>query len=130
MDSEVREHKFVIKGTMPTLNEYLSACASSPYKGHKLKQDNMLLAINAIRLYLRGYHADKLIVLHYVFYEPNKKRDKDNIFAFASKVVQDSLQKTKTISNDGWKNIENFTHEFYVDKEHPRIEVTIEEIED
>ena len=52
-----------------------------------------------------------------------------NIFSFADKVFQDALQKCGVIKNDGWKEIDNFTHDFYVDKKNPRIEIFLEEIE-
>ena len=48
---------------------------------------------------------------------------------FADKVFQDALQKCGVIKNDGWKEVENFTHDFYVDKKNPRIEIFLEEIE-
>ena len=50
------------------------------------------------------------------------------MFAFATKCIQDAMQEIGLIDNDGWKNIENFTHDFYVDKENPRIEVFIENV--
>ena len=58
------------------------------------------------------------------------KRDHDNVFSMASKCIQDALIKTNVIKNDGWKNIENFTHDFFISKDRPRIEVWIEEIDD
>lgn len=121
---------FIIKGTFPTLNEYLSACGRNPKAGGRLKKQYMDIASWEIRSQLRNYHADKKVILHYCFYEPNMKRDKDNCFAFASKTIQDALQACKVIDNDGWKNIENFTHDFYLDRVNPRIEVYIEEVED
>lgn len=120
---------FVINYTMPSLNEYLSACNRNPHVGAKMKSDNTMLACNAIRKSLRRWKTDKKIIIHYYFYEPNMKRDHDNVFSMASKCIQDALIKTNTISNDGWKNIENFTHDFFVDKNKPRIEVWIEEVE-
>lgn len=68
------------------------------------------------------------VILHYRFFEANEKRDKDNVFAFATKVIQDAMQELGMIENDGWKNIENFTHDFFVDKKNPRVEVYIEEV--
>ena len=67
--------------------------------------------------------------LHYHFYEPNKRRDLDNISAFAHKVIQDALVKCKVLNNDGWKEITGYTDSFSCDKENPRIEVVLEEVE-
>ena len=94
-----------------------------------MKKECLMIACGAIRTQLRKYHTDKPIIIHYKFYEPNIKRDKDNIFSMVSKTVQDALQECHVIDNDGWKNVENFTHEFYVDRKNPRIEVEIEEVQ-
>jgi Holliday junction resolvase RusA-like endonuclease len=75
---------------------------------------------------LRGVQIAKPVTLHYMWVEPNRKRDKDNIVS-AQKFVQDALVKMRVIKNDGWKQIEGFTHWFAVDKENPRVEITIEE---
>ena len=60
----------------------------------------------------------------------NRKRDLDNISAFAHKVIQDGLVQCGLLANDGWKNIVGYSDDFYVDKDNPRIEVTIREVDD
>jgi Holliday junction resolvase RusA-like endonuclease len=62
--------------------------------------------------------------MEYTWYEPNRKRDKDNI-AFAKKFCQDALVKSGTLANDGWAEIDGFTDTFEVDKRRPRVEVKI-----
>ncbi len=122
---------FTIEGTMPSLNEYLAETGRRPQIGAKLKKQYKNMAIQYMRLTeFRYYQAFKPIIIHYVFYEPNRKRDHDNVFAFASKCIQDALQDCEIIQNDGWEQILNFTHDFYLDRENPRIEVYIEEITD
>ena len=122
---------FTIEGTMPSLNEYLAETGRRPQIGGKLKREYKNMAIQYMRLTeFRYYQAFKPIIIHYVFYEPNKKRDHDNVFAFASKCIQDALQDCDIIPNDGWEQILNFTHDFYLDRDNPRIEVYIEEIKD
>ena len=122
-------HHFTVKGTLPSLNEYLAACNKNPRFGNSLKAKAKFIVNNAIRRDLKRWHTDRPIIIHYHIYEQNMKRDKDNVFTMVSKTVQDSLQECKVIDNDGWKNVENFTHDFFVDKGNPRIEVYIEEIE-
>lgn len=119
---------FVIQGTLPSLNEYLSACGKHPLKGANMKKSAMNDCIWFIRSGLKGWQAEHPLIIHYIFYEPNKKRDKDNLFSMASKCICDALQKCNVIKNDGWKDIENFTHDFYIDTDNPRIEVYLEEI--
>lgn len=119
---------FMIPFAFPSLNEYLAACNKNPRAGAKMKSDYTMLAINSIRKNLKKYHTDKAIIIHYHFYEHDQKRDHDNVFSMASKCIQDALIKAKVIDNDGWKNIENFTHDFFVSKDRPRIEVWLEEV--
>lgn len=122
-------HKhFTIKGTLPSLNEYLAACNKNPRIGNALKAKAKFIANNAIRHDLNRWHTDNPIIIHYHIYEQNMKRDKDNVFAMISKTIQDSLQECQVIDNDGWKNVENFTHDFFIDRQNPRIEIFIEEL--
>ena len=83
----------------------------------------------AIRHYIpHGLKFKKRIFIHYTFYEPNTRRDKDNIAGYFHKVFQDALVQAGCIENDGWKNIKGWTDDFEVDKKFPRIEVVIEEV--
>lgn len=121
---------FTILGRLDALNDYTAANRTNPYKGGRMKQENEDTVIWSIRQQLRGVHITKPVIIHYKFYEKNKRRDKDNILSCAMKFIQDSLVKCKVLKDDGWEEIANFTHEFYVDKENPRIEVTLEEIDE
>ena len=131
------DYKIVFNGTMPNLNDYLQGeripirkNGKFTTKGNLIKQENQRKIINIIRKDLLGVHIDKPIVINYSFFEPNRKRDLDNISAFAHKVIQDALVKAGTIENDGWKNIKGFSDEFYLDSENPRIEITLKEVEE
>lgn len=131
------KYEFVIYGrhykhtrTMPGLNEYLHECACHPQAGASMKKKYKKIVSDAVRSRLGKIKIYKPVVLHYRFYEPDKRRDKMNIFSFADKVIEDALQEVGVLANDGWKEVLNTTHDFYVDKVRPRIEVTIEEMED
>ena len=65
------------------------------------------------------------IDLHFKWYVPNRKKDKDNI-AFGKKFILDGMLQAGLIENDGWKQIGNFKDSFVVDKENPRVVVEIE----
>lgn len=130
-------YKLIIDGTLPNLNDYLKAerqtfrkGGSFSTKGNELKKDTQELIIWSIRQQLRGVHITKPIILKYDFYEPNKKRDLDNISAFAHKTVQDSLVLAGIIDNDGWKNIIGYVDQFYCDPKKPRIEILLVEVGD
>ena len=64
----------------------------------------------------------------YRFYEPNKRRDKDNIAGVAHKFIQDALVQCGIIKDDGWDYVVGFYDEFFIDKEKPRIEVFLYEV--
>lgn len=65
------------------------------------------------------------IRISYLFVEQNRRRDHDNVSAFFHKVFQDSCVRAGLIPNDGWNEISGYRDDFTVDKNHPRIEVTI-----
>ena len=130
------EYKFTYYGVLPNLNDYLQGeripirkNGKFTTKGNAMKQENQRKIIKILRRDLLGLHIQKPIEITYKFYELNRKRDLDNISAFAHKVIQDALVKAGTIENDGWKHIRGFTDEFYVDSENPRIEITLKEVD-
>lgn len=130
------EYKFTFYGVLPNLNDYLQGeripirkNGKFTTKGNVMKQENQRKIIKIIRNDLLGLHIQKPIEIEYKFYEENRRRDLDNISAFAHKVIQDALVKAGTIENDGWKHIKGFSDEFYVDSENPRIEITLKEVD-
>lgn len=79
---------------------------------------------------LRRVKFDCPVIMRYTWYEPNRKRDKDNISSFGRKCIQDALVKAGVLKNDGWNEIESFSDKFFVDKKNPRIEVEICPLDD
>lgn len=130
-------YKFTIYGRLPCLNDYLGAeriKINTKYgkfqtKGNVMKHEAQDLIISYIRKDLRELHIDKPIKIHYNFYEPNRKRDHDNVISFIMKTVQDSLVLAKVIDNDGWANIVGASYTPNVDANNPRIEVFLIEQE-
>ncbi len=123
------QYTLIIKGKLDNLNDYITECHSSRYAGADLKHKNENTVLCAIYEQLGRTRIQNKVKMRYKWYEPNSRRDMDNISSFGRKVIQDALVKAKIITDDGWKNILGFSDEFYVDKENPRIEVVIEEIE-
>lgn len=121
--------KLVIFGTLPNLNDYTKANRTITNNrnfnfGAKMKRDTEEMISLYIMQQLRGVHFKNPVNLSFEWYEPNKKRDKDNV-CFAKKFILDALVKNKVIDNDGWKNIIGFQDDFYVSANNPRIEVSI-----
>ena len=131
-------YRFTIPGTMPNLNDYLKAERSKfrtsggkvNTKGNALKKEWQRYVSLFIRKQLRDLQIKKPVFIQYTFYEPNMKRDLDNIASFAMKITQDSLVETGVIQNDGWRHVKGFNCNFFVDAKDPRIEVMIVEVAD
>lgn len=115
----------IIKGTLPNLNEYTSACRSNKYVGAKMKKRAEEVIGWYIKSQIPEIYFDCVVSLNFRWYEPNRKRDLDNI-CFAKKFILDALVNNGTIKADGWQGVVGFTDQFFVDVENPRIEVDIE----
>lgn len=122
-------YTLIIAGRLDNMNDYTSACRTNQYKGAKLKQKNENVVKQAIYEQFGRLRIKKPVRMLYRWYEPNKRRDLDNISAFGRKVIQDALVETRVLQDDGWKYVKGFQDEFYVDKGNPRIEVEIIEDE-
>ena len=116
--------KLVIRGTLPNLNDYITAERSNRFAGAKMKKQCERVVMHAARQ-LGKTRFERPVYMKYRWFEPNRRRDLDNISSFGRKIIQDALVRCGVLMNDGWANIEGFADEFYVDKKNPRIEVQI-----
>lgn len=123
------EYKFTIDGRLPSLNEFIAKNRSRAVMGNRMKQESQRLVEAYIMRNLGKAHIDKPVFIEYTFYEPNKKRDLDNISSYAHKVIQDALVESGVLHNDSWHYVVGFSDSFEIDKENVRIEVVIKEVE-
>lgn len=116
---------FEVPGKLPSLNDYVNACRTNPYKGAKVKKDakqRVMWAAKAARV--RPMKAPVTVSFEWV--EPDMRRDKDNISS-AKKYVLDGLVALGIIENDNWKWIKGSLADTYkVNKANPRVIVTLE----
>ena len=124
------EYLLIIPGRLNNLNDYISAERANRYKGAQMKADNEAVVKAAITRSLRGVYIQKNVRMEYLWVEKNQRRDLDNISSFGRKVIQDELVKSRILQNDGWANIIGFSDSFAVDKQDPRIEVRIIEVDE
>lgn len=118
-------YQIVIPGRLPGLNEIIDANRRNRYAGAQQKKDAQFL----IRLMAKDLpKLREPVRLDYVWYEPDRRRDWDNIMA-GQKFIQDTLVEMRRLYNDGWNNICAITHEFRTDRDNPRIVVTITDAE-
>ena len=123
----MREYRLIIPGTLPSLNELIDAERTHRQKGAAVKKKAERIVRACIWQQIRGIKPRTPVKLHYFFYEPTRRRDKDNVASFAMKVIQDSLVKENILPNDGWNEVLGFTCDFELDNRNPRIEVVIKE---
>lgn len=121
--------KIVVTGRLQSLNEYIDAERSNRFRAAKMKRDAQQKVMICIRKCLGMWTASEPVVMHYTWVEPNRRRDLDNICAFARKVIQDALVASGVLSGDGWAQIAGFDDRFLIDARCPRVEVEIEEVE-
>lgn len=121
-------YALIIKDRLPSANEYIDAQRRNRFAGAKLKKDSQAIVEAAIRVQLAGVRIKGPVRIDYSFYEPNAKRDIDNVFSFAAKVVQDALVSMGVLENDSQKHVKAFSAKFKVDKEYPHIVVMITEV--
>jgi len=124
----IKHHKIIIPGTLPGLNDYIDAERSNKYQAAKLKRQTEEMIVMCIWEQMPGIEISEPVHIVYHWYEPNRRRDKDNV-AFAKKFIQDALVKAGVLANDGWQEIVSFEDKFGVDKNNPRVEVIIETME-
>lgn len=116
---------FTVYGRLPGENEFISANRSDVRAGNEFKQRWQKYAW----AYILRAELEPIvepIVISYHFYEPDRRRDCGNIFAFAQKVIEDALQDAGILRNDSQKWVRGYKDIKYdVDKNNPRIEVTL-----
>jgi len=118
--------KLIIQGTLPTLNQIINTSKRNKYAYVKMKNG----AIQTVGWSAKACKLSKMpnqYDFSFMWYCPNKATDKDNIIA-GQKFVFDGLQEGGYLVNDGWKQIGKITHELFVDKLNPRVEILITEV--
>lgn len=115
-------------GLPASLNEYSQAERTHAQVGANMKREQTEAAyVDVLSQMQKGaLRIEKYpIRLHFHWYCPSRKKDPDNI-SFAKKFILDGMQMAGLIPNDGWKHIGGFDgDDFTVDKENPRVEITI-----
>lgn len=119
--------RLIIQGELPDLNKYINAERSNKYGAASIKKkatESVAWACYEQKI-PRGIGE---VYLLFKWYCKNKRKDKDNV-AFAKKFILDGLQLAEVINNDGWNDVSGFEDRFWVDKDNPRVEIEIEEVE-
>lgn len=115
--------KLTIPGTLPNMNEIIATSKKHYIMYSKMKKKYTALVQKEAEGLPAIQSADFLIQ----WYAKNRKIDPDNITA-GQKFIMDGLVEAGVLPGDGWQQIGQINHKFHVDKDNPRIEVTIFEV--
>lgn len=119
------KQRFTIDDRLPGYNEL----HQQPwFKSRRIKQN----AMDTVMWYARIAGLKPIqgrCVVQIACFEPNAKRDVDNVTSGAGKVILDALQQAGILKGDGRKYVEQVIYEkVCVDRNAPRVEVYIDEV--
>ena len=126
MESNKKTCQFWIPHRLPGLNELLGL-KSSRYKGaynSAKRSAHGLIAMAIFAAELDTFESGAF--LSYDLVEPNQERDPGNIFAGASKLIEDSLVTTRVLLGDGWRGVLGYRSVTWRVGELPGVLVTLE----
>ncbi|AZO96157.1 RusA family crossover junction endodeoxyribonuclease [Halocella sp. SP3-1] len=116
--------KIIIPGEFPSLNEIIKKAKSHHMAYASMKKENTQL----VQMIANRLPNMERVYLDITYYCKNRRKDPDNIAA-AKKFILDGLVAAEVIPNDGWKEIDSWEEKFKVDKNNPRIEINIKEVD-
>lgn len=111
----------ILDGELPAMNELIGKNRLSPYAGATLKK-RATEEVKCAALLQGVGPVKKKVGVHCRWFCKNMRKDPDNT-ASAVKFILDGLVAAGVLENDGWKQIGDISHAFFVDKEAPRVEV-------
>lgn len=119
--------RYTIAGRLPGLNEVIAVAQRNRYGyGAFKKKETARCAWATVG---RIPKITKPIHIEIWWYEPNTRRDIDNICGGGQKFILDGLVEAGKLPNDDQKWVKAISHHFPdPDKKNPRVEVSIEEL--
>jgi|AntRauTorcE11897_2_1112592.scaffolds.fasta_scaffold00864_4 hypothetical protein len=119
------EVTITIPGELTDLNTHLDQTNTHWASGNEIKQmETEKVKLLSISHRKEAKELELPIDIHFRWVCANRRKDKDNI-RFAAKYILDGLVAAEIIPNDGWKEVGDLSDSFEVDKENPRVEITL-----
>jgi Holliday junction resolvase RusA-like endonuclease len=106
------------------MNEIIDAARTNKHVSAAMKKKNTNDVANLLG---RRVIFTSPVAIEVEWFEPNAKRDIDNISA-GVKFILDALVGRGFIEGDGQKDVVALSNRFHVDAAHPRVEVTVYEV--
>lgn len=98
----------VIKGKLPSLNDYIEAERTNRHIAAKMKRETDQLICWQIK---QMKTVKEKIRIRFIWHEETKRRDPDNV-AFAKKFILDAMQKCGKLKNDNPEWIAGFQDDY------------------
>jgi len=115
--------KITIPGELTDLNTYIKVERTNRFAASALKKKETQRVADCVEDF--EMITEYPVYITYHWYSPNARKDIDNV-AFAKKFINDGLILGGVLENDSRKFIAGFSgEEFYIDKDNPRVEVSI-----
>ena len=113
-----------LEGEFADMNTYIAAANRGRHLSAKVKESETLrVQYEAINRYDPVPDAMYPVVMTFKWFRKNAKVDPGNI-AFGEKYISDGLQAARIIRGDGWNDIKEIHHLFFIDKQ-TRVEVVL-----
>jgi Holliday junction resolvase RusA-like endonuclease len=113
------------EGRLPGMNEIVAASKAHHQAYAKMKRTYTGELVFCIQESRRPQYPKVAVMVDW--FEPNAKRDPDNIMA-GQKFIFDALVHKGIIADDDQKHVASITHRFHVDATNPRVVVEVYEI--
>ena len=112
-------------GRLPGLNEIIDAAKQGrgKYQPYAIMKDQYTSEIGWLAKKLPAYNRVDIVI---TWYEPNLRRDPDNIMA-GQKFILDGLVTGGAIPKDTRRHVRKITHIPELDRENPRVEIEVQE---
>lgn len=116
-----------IIGRLIGVNELINSARTNKFGSAKQKKDQMAIVTAAIlqNKEFRLLRFTSKVSVHMNCYEKDLRRDVDNVVGGAIKVIMDSLVENGILIDDSRKYVSKVVSEVFVDKDNPRIEITL-----
>lgn len=124
---DLKIYHLTIPGRLPGLNDYIDATRQNRAKSARIKDETQQQVMWHIRSQMRGVKIEHPVHISFTWFEPDRRRDRDNISSFGRKVIQDALVAGGILYDDGWDYVVSYSDDFAVDAKKPRIELVIVE---
>ena len=114
----------VIDGTMKGLNDWRDAIQRSPHAGNDMARAAKK-RVAALAREQRVPRFERPVVVIFDWYEPNKRRDLDNVAGTGQKWVLDGLVAADVLPDDNADHVVGIQHWLHFDTLEPGAIVTI-----